>query len=161
MARVDPREHALIGAAWYAGYLARFAAGGMEGVTLAAAAGPSGIIDADGERVHPSYHVIRGHTALAGGLVMATRSSAPRDVQALAVQAGTDLHLWLTNLTGESQDVRLEGVAPGATVRLLDEASVEALGGDPERAGDKGRPMVGSSIVLPPYAVASLRASLA
>lgn len=161
MARVDPREHALIGAAWYAGYLARVAAGGMAGVTLAAAAGPSGIVDAGGKRVHPSYHVIRGHAALAGGMVMATRSSAPRDVQALAVQAGRDLHLWLTNLTGKSQEVRLEGVAPGATFRLLDEASVEALSGDPERVGDTGRPMAGSSITLPPYAVASLQASAA
>ncbi len=161
MARVDPREHALIGAAWYAGYLARVAAGGMAGVTLAAAAGPSGIVAADGGRVHPSYHVIRGHAALAGGLVMAATSSVPRNVQALAVQTGTDLHLWLTNLTGESQDVRLEGVAPGATVRLLDEASVEALADDLDRAGDKGRPLVGSSIVLPAYAVASLRTPLA
>lgn len=161
MARVDPREHALIGAAWYAGYLARVAAGGMAGVTLAAAAGPSGIVAADGGRVHPSYHVIRGHAALSGGLVMAATSSVPRNVQALAVQTGTDLHLWLTNLTGESQDVRLEGVAPGATVRLLDEASVEALADDLDRAGDKGRPLVGSSIVLPAYAVASLRTPLA
>jgi hypothetical protein len=94
-------------------------------------------------------------------MVMATRSSAPRDVQALAVQAGRDLHLWLTNLTGKSQEVRLEGVAPGATFRLLDEASVEALSGDPERAGETGRPMAGSSITLPPYAVAALQAPTA
>ncbi len=161
MARIDPREHALIGAAWYAGYLARVAAGGMAGVTLAAAAGPSGIVGADGGRVHPIYHIIRGHTALAGGLVMAATSSAPRNVQALAVRTGTDLHLWLTNLTGKSQEVRLEGVAPGTTFQLLDVASVEALADDPKRIGDKCRPMVGSSIVLPPYAVASFRTPLA
>ena len=161
MARVDPREHALIGAAWYAGYLARIAAGGMAGVTLAAAAGPSGIIDAGSKRVHPSYHVIRGHTALADGSVMATRSSAPRDIQVLAVRVGDGIRIWLTNLTGTTQDVRLEGLTPGATFRFLDEASVEALSGDPERTGDPGQKMAGSSITLPPYAVASLQSPIA
>ena len=77
------------------------------------------------------------------------------------MQVGTVIHVWLTNLTAEPQEVRLEGVAAGAACRLLDEASFEALGGDPERAGDTGRPMAGSSITLPPYAVASLQAPLA
>ena len=88
MARVDPREHALIGAAWYAGYLAHAARAGLAGVTLAAAAGPSGIVARDGTGVHPSFHVIRGHAALAGAAVLETRSSAPREVQALAVRTG-------------------------------------------------------------------------
>ena len=42
MARSDPREHALIGAAWYAGVLAHAARAGLEAVTLAAVAGPFG-----------------------------------------------------------------------------------------------------------------------
>ena len=42
MARVDPREGALIGAAWYAGYLAHAGRAGLAAVTLAAVAGPSG-----------------------------------------------------------------------------------------------------------------------
>ena len=48
MARTDPREHALIGAAWYAGVLAHAARAGLEAVTLAAVAGPSGVAAADG-----------------------------------------------------------------------------------------------------------------
>ena len=44
MARVDPREGALIGAAWYAGCLAHASRAGLAAVTLAAVAGPSGIL---------------------------------------------------------------------------------------------------------------------
>ena len=159
MARVDPREHALIGAAWYAGYLAHAARAGLAGVTLAAAAGPSGIVARDGTGVHPSFHVIRGHAALAGAAVLETRSSAPREVQALAVRTGDGLVLWLTNLTGRQQEVRLEGLAsdgPALSLQLLEETSMEAFDRDPESWSATGRRVTDRTVELPPYAVAML-----
>ena len=80
----DPRERALIGAAWYAGVLAHAARGGLEAVTLAAVAGPSGVVAPDGSR-RPVFEVLRGHAALRGQPVRASRSSAPREVQVTAV----------------------------------------------------------------------------
>jgi len=167
MARVDPRERALIGAAWYAGYLAHAARGGLAAVTLAAAAGPSGIVhtpqphaqpwfdDTSDARVHPSYHVIRGHAGLRGGAVLATRTSAPRDVQALAVRSGGGLVLWLVNLTGEPQRVLLEGEAPrSGTLAVLDQEAFETLCRDPEALDRLGRPASLDIVALPPYAVA-------
>ena len=103
MASTDPREHALIGAAWYAGVLAHAARAGLEAVTLAAVAGPSGVVAGDG-RLYPAHHVLRGHAALRGQPVRAAHSSAPRDVQVMAAGA----ELWLTNLTGRLQRVRLQ-----------------------------------------------------
>ena len=108
MARTDPREHALIGAAWYAGVLAHAARGGLDAVTLAAVAGPSGIIARDG-RPYPVHEVLRGHASLRDKPVRASRSSAPREVQVTAV--GDEV--WLVNLTGSPRRVRIEG-RPGA-----------------------------------------------
>jgi hypothetical protein len=164
MARVDPRERALIGAAWYAGYLAHAVRAGLDAVTLAAVAGPSGIVhtpqphpqpwlDEAGAVIHPAYHVLRGHAELQGRPVRGTSVSAPRDVQALA--AGTSL--WLINLTGESRDVRLEGVTPTACA-LLDEDSFERLCRDPDALAGLARPFDAREITLPPYAMARLTA---
>ena len=118
MARTDPREHALIGAAWYAGVLAHAARGGLEAVTLAAVAGPSGVAAADGSP-YPVHAVLKVHAALRGRPVRASRSSAPRDVQVTAV--GDEV--WLVNLTGSPRRVQIEGGAgaelePYAVTRL-------------------------------------------
>ena len=123
MARTDPREHALIGAAWYAGYLAHAARAGLEAVTLAAVAGPSGVVTPAG--LAPSYHVLRGLAALRNAAVLASRSSAPRDVQVLAARTTAGLQLWLVNLTDRTQRVRVQ-----ATKSVLHDATVVVVGED-------------------------------
>ena len=149
----------LIGAAWYAGYLAHAARAGLAGVTLAAAAGPSG------SSAPMARASIRAFTSSVGtrhwpaAAVLETRSSAPREVQALAVRTGSELVLWLTNLTGRRQKVRLEGLAsdgPGLSLQLLEEASMEAFGRDPESWSGAGRHVTDRIVDLPPYAVATL-----
>ena len=118
MARNDPREHALIGAAWYAGVLAHAARGGLEAVTLAAVAGTSGV----GRRTAALIRCTRSSrtgAALRGQPVRASRSSAPRDVQVTAVGE----EIWLVNLTGRPRRVQIEGGAgavlePYAVTRL-------------------------------------------
>jgi hypothetical protein len=122
MARTDPREHALIGAAWYAGVLAHAARGGLDAVTLAAVAGPSGVVAADGSP-YPVHAVLKGHAALRGKPVRASRSSAPREVQVTAV--GDEV--WLVNMTGFPRWVRIEGRA--ATVELDPYAVVQLEAG--------------------------------
>lgn len=170
MARVDPRERGLIGAAWYAGYLAHAARAGLAAVTLAAVAGPSGIVHTPQDHpqpwfddhpdavLRPSYHVLRGAAALWGGTALASESSAPRDVQALAVRGPGGLTVWLANLTGAQQEVRLAGeVAVGkATLALLGEGSFEAAARDPDALSRMARPMGEGALTLPAYAVARL-----
>jgi hypothetical protein len=122
MARTDPREHALIGAAWYAGVLAHAARAGLEAMTLAATAGPSGVAAADGSP-YPVHAILRGHAALRGQPVRASRSSAPREVQVAAVGE----EIWLVNLTGQPRRVRIEGRSAAAD---LDPYAVVRLGSD-------------------------------
>lgn len=165
MNRVDPRERALLGAAWYAGYLAHAARAGLAGITLGAAGGPSGIVciaqpharpwfEAALARVHPSWHVIAQHAAAAGRPILASTSSRPRDVQVLAL-GGYRPTLWLANLTGETRELRLEGLGHGlARSWLLDEAGFEAACLDPAAFAAATRPHdLGEPLRLSPYAV--------
>lgn len=166
MNRVDPRERGLLGAAWYAGYLAHAARAGVDAVTLGAAAGPSGVVyvkqdhaqpwfDEASPAAMPTWFVVAGHAALQGGSVLETSSDSPRDIQALAsVQDGTAV-LWLSNLTGEERTVRVSGLSGRCSARILDEATFEAACRDPgsvlRRDADP------AAIRLAPYAVAEIR----
>ncbi len=168
MNRVDPRERGLIGAAWYAGYLARVAAAGVDAVTLAAANGPSSIVfakqphaqpwfDDAGARVYPHYHVIAGHAALAGK-VLATTSSDARSVQALAVVGKDGLKLYISNLTGVEQAVRIAGAPGTGQALVLDETTFEAACRDPDWRTSAPRAAVSTgALTLKPYAVAEIR----
>jgi hypothetical protein len=168
MSRVDPRERGLIGAAWYAGYIARAAAAGVEAITLAATHGPSSIVfqkqphaqpwfDQAGAKVYPHYHVIAGHAALTGDALAATSSDA-RSIQAFAVGGRGGTAVWLSNLTAREQTVRITGVTDSGSALTLDEDTFEAACRDPNwlRSG-AGAPLMAGSLTLKPYAVAEIR----
>lgn len=166
MNRVDPRERALLGAAWYAGYLAHAARAGVDAVTLAAVAGPSGIVytrqphgqpwfDEAGAQAMPSYHVLAGHGALAGGDVCATTSSDPRHVQALGVLRDGRLTLWLSNLSDSRQVVAIDGASGSAQARLLHEGTFESMCLDPVSDLEPVEVKAGR-IELPPFAVTTV-----
>ncbi|RIX97606.1 hypothetical protein D3218_18545 [Aureimonas flava] len=152
MAHDDPRARGLFGAAFLVGYAARLAGSGVEAWTGASLAGPRGLLPAEG-RTAPAYHVAKGLAALGGARRLELRSARPGAVDGFAVRrADGRLELWLANLTPEPQEATVEGVGPGATVSLLDEAAFDAASGGnlpPERpAGERLR--------LPPHAVARI-----
>jgi D-apionolactonase len=166
MNRVDPRERALLGAAWYGGYLAHAARAGVDAVTLAAAAGPSGIVytrqshsqpwfDAAGAQVMPHYHVLAGLAALAGAEAIAVSTSDARHVQGLAAQRDGARTLWLVYLSGTSRTVRIDGISGSGRARLLDEESFEEICMITSLAG-RGVDLVAQRIKLGPYAVAEV-----
>lgn len=172
MARADPRERGLIGAAWYAGFLAHAGRAGLAAVTLGAVAGPSGVVHSPQDNpqpwldeagaaavVRPSYHVLRGHAALRGADVLATAVGVPRDVQALAARGPEGTTLWLANLTGRPQRVRVAGSGLRGSARMstLDEGAFETLCRDPDALAALARPVpAGGGIALGAYAVARL-----
>jgi hypothetical protein len=166
MNRVDPRERGLIGAAWYAGYLAHAARAGLDAVTLAAVAGPSGVIyapqdhaqpwfDEAGAAVYPHYHVLAGYAALTGGVHSATCSDA-RSVQALAVATPLGMRVLLANLTGEAVDVSIDGLGGGAKAIVLDEDSFAAACADPGWHAKAPAQAIKGALRLAPYAVAEI-----
>jgi hypothetical protein len=117
----DPRQRGLFGAAWTLGLIARFAEGGVDAIAAGAATGPSGMIE--GTRVFPVYRVIAGLAPLGRAKRLAAVSSAPSTVIALA-HAGPVL--WLANLTGEGQSVRVSGFAGKATLSVIDGSKIRS-----------------------------------
>ena len=84
---------------------------------------------------------------------LATAVSAPRDLQALALETPEGAEIWLANLTGESIDVRLEGAAP-SRIGPLDADTFEScahVDGFAETASRFTGPLT-----LTPYAVVKL-----
>ncbi|QEX24369.1 hypothetical protein FRZ61_43100 [Hypericibacter adhaerens] len=141
LSQMDPRQRGLFGAAWNLGYIAAFAKGGIEVVSLGATTGSIGIVhrrtgapqpffDGQGQpAVFPVYHVIADLAAAAGEALVPTRSSDAGKVEALAAHGPGGTHLWVANLTAEKQMVTLADIPAGpAKLRMLDEASfVEAV----------------------------------
>ncbi len=170
LARMDPRQRGLFGAAWTLGYVAAFAYGGVEVVTMGAPTGPAGIIyrrtdypqpyfdNLKGPTVYPSYHVVAGLGAALGGKLMAVKSSDPTAVAGLAYRTGKGPVLWLANLTGREQAVKIGGLGKAAMqLHLLDEDSFQAAAADPAFLEKPGRKLRSAGRVkLGPYAVARL-----
>ncbi|MFQ5973047.1 MAG: hypothetical protein ACE5Q3_12005, partial [Alphaproteobacteria bacterium] len=134
MAKNDPRQRGLFGAAWSLGYAAHMARGGISALTLSAAAGEFGVIahrtpypqpyfdDLDRPAVYPVYHVIAGLAAAARRPRLEARSTAPSKIDCLAWDADGVPVLWVANLTAEDQEFSLAGLSPGDyTARVLDE----------------------------------------
>lgn len=166
MNRVDPRERGLLGAAWYAGFLAHAARAGIDAVTLGAAAGPAGVVyvrqdhaqpwfDEARPPAMPTYFVVAGHAAMQGSAVLDTSSSRPRDIQALAAAHDDATTLWLSNLTGQDRLVTVLGLSGQATARILDESTFEAACRDPSSLPEVA--VDPAAIRLGPYAVAEIR----
>lgn len=132
LARMDPRQRGLLGAAWNLGHVAHLARGGVEAAALSAPVGEFGLVYAKmdyqqpwfdhlGEGVYPAYHVIRGLAAGAGKPMLRTELSDGAAVQAIAYRGGDRTILWIANLTGEPQEVLIDGLAQGqGDVAMLD-----------------------------------------
>jgi hypothetical protein len=172
LADMDPRQRGLYGAAWTLGYVAALAPGGLAAITLGAATGPAGMIyrragyaqpyfDAVGApAVYPLYHVIASLGAASGSKLVGARSAAPGKVAALAYRGKSGSTLWLANLTGETQKARVSGLAGGAVMHVLDEASFVAATRDAGFLGKGGKALKKVGMVeLAPYAVARIAAT--
>jgi hypothetical protein len=167
---MDPRQRGLYGAAWYLGLIARAADAAIDSLALGAATGPQGLIyrntdypqpwfDGSGAPVYPAYHVLAGFS---GGRArrIEVENSAPTQVAAVAFRAKTGPMLWLANLTGAAQRVKVAGFGGGALVHVMDDGSCATLARDPaflSKGGAKLKRV--ASLELGPYAVARVKAA--
>ncbi len=119
LASADPRERALFGGAWTLASIGAIAASGIAAVSPASVAGGASIFSPGG--LTPAAHVVAGMARAAGAPRREARSNS-RGLAALAFSSGGATSLWLANLTGASQRVRLPGHR-GATAAILDETT--------------------------------------
>jgi hypothetical protein len=165
----DPRQRGLFAAAWSLGYLSAAAIAGLDTVALGSATGSQGMIyrqlayaqpwfDRGGARVYPTYHVIAGLAPASGARRIDTDSSAPSKVAALAHRSRGGQVLWLANLSGEPQRLKVNGFDGPARLHVLDERSFEAAVRDPtwlDSAVTSIRKV--GSLELPPYGIVRIQ----
>ncbi len=150
LARMDPRQRGLFGAAWNLGYVAHMARGQVDAVALSAPVGEFGVayakmdyaqpwFDQRSSGVYPVYHVLRGMAAAAGRPMLETSLSDGATVQAVAYRNKGMTTVWLANLTGEPQQVVIDGLdgIEGRVARLdLDSFITATAGPDGLKAVD-------------------------
>ena len=85
----------------------------------------------------PLYNVLADVGEFAGGEVVATRSTAPLEVDGLAVTAGGRMRVLLSNMTDQSRQVVIEGLGESVQVRSLDETNVMDAMRAPEAFSDR------------------------
>jgi hypothetical protein len=166
---IDPRQRGLFAAAWNVGYLSAAARAGVDTVVLGSATGPQGMIyrklahaqpwfDGSGARVYPTYHVIAGLAVASGSRRIDTDSSTPSKVAALAYRSGGGQVLWLANLSGDTQRLKIKGFDGPARLDALDERSFGTAVRNPAWLDSTGTFIrkVGS-LELPSYGVARIK----
>ena len=137
LARNDPRQRGLFGAAWTLGYVASLAPTGVDAISLGAPTGPLGLIHRRGEAavpyydalacpaVYPVYHVVAGLTRAAGAPRVASMSSDAASVCCLAYRAASATLLWLANMSAQTRQVNVTHAGARPFGIVLDEASFE------------------------------------
>ncbi|MGF1476009.1 MAG: hypothetical protein ACFB6S_10650 [Geminicoccaceae bacterium] len=121
MARQDPRQKGLFGAAWTAGYAAAMARTGVAQLILNHLSGPSGLIGA-ADDYRPVFHVMRWLCACSDQPVRTTDGGSD-DVAILAVGAGVPTKFLIANLSAEPKMLSLAAAIEGL---FLDEESFDA-----------------------------------
>lgn len=154
----DPRQRGLFAAAWNLGLVSAAARGGIDVMALGACTGHQGVFGEDG--LVPTYHVISGLAAASGSRRLQAVSSVPARLEALAYATRQGRGLWLCNLTGEPQSVKVTGFSGAMELHLIDEKSFAKLARTADFMHRPGTHLnkVGS-LLLMPYAVARLRSA--
>jgi len=132
----DPRQRALLGAAWHVGYAAAVAPFGIDTLALGAPVGPFGLVStrqayarpwwddvAEGS-VYPLFHVV-ADLAEASGKPRLAIDLPNADIAALGWTANGRRQAILANLSDRPVALRLAGLG-AATLRLLDAESFTA-----------------------------------
>jgi D-apionolactonase len=176
---IDPRQAALLGAAWTLGSLAALVPSGVSTVTYGETLGWKGVQEhADGSpdparfpslpgSVYPLYHILADVAELAGSDVLAVQTGDPLRLAGLALRQdgpGGRTRILLANLTPERQRVPVTGLGSFANewlARRIDEHTARRALLEPERfraePGARRSTRNGRlEIELLPYAVARL-----
>jgi len=127
MARFDPRQTALFGAAFMVGVAAQAAAAGIEHLTLAAPTGPFGLLE-DSGRPRPVHGVHAALGAAAGADRLQIDAGRP-GLAALAFSTASGRRALLANLTPEPIPVEMPGETASAAVLMPDGAFRDLPGG--------------------------------
>ena len=138
LADMDPRQRGLFASAWNLGLVAAATKGKLDAIALGSVTGAQGLIyrkssyeqpgfDGSDACVYPAYHILAGLGGASGARQIESESGAPEKIATLAYQSKAGLVLWLANLTGDRQSVKVNGFKGAARLHVLDEKSFDTL----------------------------------
>lgn len=167
---VDPRQRGLFAAAWNLGLAAKAAAGGVDSLAIGSVIGPQGAIyskaryrqpwfDDSNAPVFPVFHILASLAQAGRAKRIATEVSHSAAVAALAYEHAGRRIVWLANLTGEKQAVRIAGLSGPVFSHVLDESTFAKACREPDYMATQGAALrTASALELRPYAVMRLAA---
>jgi D-apionolactonase len=162
---MDPRQRGLFAAAWNLGMVAAAAKGKLDAISLGSVTGAQGLIyrkssymqpgfDGSDASIYPVYHILAGLGRASGARHIETESGAPGKIATLAHQSKAGSVLWLANLTGDRQLVKISGFKGAAQLHVLDEKSFDTLVRRPDYLTKAGTAMKKvASLEVGPYAI--------
>jgi hypothetical protein len=163
---MDPRQRGLFAAAWSLGFVARFARGGAEAITLGGGVGEFGIAYAkmdyqqpyfdENGGVYPVYHVFKGLAELKGQPLVDLAVSKPCEIQAIAAERDGGIEVWIANLTSRMKTVELATEFRGSAA-ILTTSEFEQATHDLSAMNSLERGFADKQLILAPYAIARLR----
>ena len=106
--RPDPRQQSLFTAGWTVGSVHRLGGAGAAAITYYQAAGPCGLMDADGGQVYPVYHALADILEFRDGSMLRATVSDPLRAEVLAMTSRSSIRLLVSSLSDEEQTVTLE-----------------------------------------------------
>jgi hypothetical protein len=167
LADADPRQRALLGAAWHVGYAATIAPYGIDTLVLGAPVGPFGLVstrqayarpwwdDAAEGSLYPLFHVVADLVAASGNRQLAIDVAHPH-IAALGWVSDGRRQVVLANLSNQPVTLRLRGLG-NSTVRLLDAGSFAVAALNPDAFRDTTASLApDGSLTLDAYAVATV-----
>ena len=162
---MDPRQRGLFAAAWSLGLVAAAAKGKLNAISLGSVTGAQGLIyckssymqpgfDGSDASVYPAYHILAGFGRASGTRHIETESGAPGKIATLAHQSKAGPVLWLANLTGDQQSVKISGFTGAAQLHVLDEKNFDTVVRRPDYLTKAGTAMKKvASLEVGPYAI--------
>jgi hypothetical protein len=153
LARVDPREHGLFGAAWTLALLAEVAAAGIEAVSPASIVGGAPVLAEHG--LTPAAHVVAGMARAAGSRRVPLRVRGHK-VAAFGHASDAGTSLWIANLSPQPRKVGLPSNAAALAV-VLDEYSAAAAAGTPDFLQQPSLRLADRHVEIGAFGVAHIR----
>ncbi len=150
----DPRQQALVAAAWLVGSLARLGSCGAAGATYFDAVGDAGVMSSDAGVKFPVYYVMKAVGEMAHHdtvRLIETVVSDPSDIAVLALANDTQRRVLMANLTDHNQQVALCSHA-GGLISVLNEKTYVRSSTAGQWVG-KCMPLPSNLVDLSPYAV--------
>ncbi|MCX5581135.1 hypothetical protein [Kaistia terrae] len=167
LAAADPRQRALLGAAWHVGYAATVAPYGIDTLVLGAPVGPFGLVstrqtyarpwwdDAAEGSLYPLFHVAADLVAASGNRQLAIDVAHPH-IAALGWVSDGRRQVILANLSDEPVTLRLKGLGL-SSIRRLDAENFAAAALDPVLFRDTTASLPTDGVLtLDAYAVATV-----